>query len=120
MLTPQDFLSRYPQFEEKKLDDNLIELFLSDAKTEISESRWGKHYARGVLALTAHFATVHLWGIGSEGDPHRLTASESVGELSVSYTAPTLKAGEESYHTTAFGQEYLRLRKLVSVGVMVA
>ena len=87
------FLERYPEF--KEVDYEKIDLFLSDAEMEVSQSRWGKLYQRGVLALSA-------------------------GELSVSYAMPTLTGTDVDYQLTAYGQEYLRLRKLVGIGVMVA
>ena len=48
-----------------------------------------------------------------------MTASESAGELSASYQGSTIAGVNADYQLTAYGQEYLRLRKLVGVGVMV-
>ena len=93
------FLERYPEF--KEVDYEKIDLFLSDAEMEVSQSRWGKLYQRG-------------------GGANRNLASESAGELSVSYAMPTLTGTDVDYQLTAYGQEYLRLRKLVGIGVMVA
>lgn len=53
------FLERYPEF--KEVDYEKIDLFLSDAEMEVSQSRWGKLYQRGVLALTAHLLRLSLW-----------------------------------------------------------
>ncbi|MBN6711132.1 DUF4054 domain-containing protein [Haemophilus haemoglobinophilus] len=111
------FLARYPEFE--KLDEEIIELFLSDAQTEISEKRWGKFYQRGVMALTAHLLKLREESKATGGDSTRPLASESAGELSVSYVTPMPDANLD-YQTTAYGQEYLRLKRLVGVGVMVA
>ena len=105
------FLERYPEF--KEVDYEKIDLFLSDAEMEVSQSRWGKLYQRGVLALTAHLLRLSLWTTEGGG-------GASAGELSVSYAVPTLTGTDADYQLTAYGQEYLRLRKLVGIGVMVA
>lgn len=113
-----DFLQRYPEFE--KLDPKLIELFLLDAQTEVSQARWGKMYERGVMALAAHLLKLHAMRLEDDGEAIQALASESAGELSVSY-APTMSAAnEQDYRLTAYGQEYLRLKRLVGVGIMVA
>lgn len=112
-----DLIQRYPEFE--KVDDEKIDLFLLDAQMEISPSRWGKLYQRGVLALAAHLLCLSLWTTQSNGAANRNLASENAGELSVSYAVPTLTGTDADYQLTAYGQEYLRLRRLVGVGVMV-
>ncbi|AOF54437.1 hypothetical protein BKG91_09405 [Rodentibacter caecimuris] len=109
---------RYPEFEE--IDHNRIDLFLLDAKMEVSQVRWGKLYQRGVLALAAHLLRLSLWTTEMDGGANRNIASENAGELSVSYVAPALTGTDADYQLTAYGQEYLRLRRLVGIGVMVA
>ena len=118
MPTIDDFLDRYHEF--KETDESKIGLFLSDAKMEVSQARWGKLYQRGVLALTAHLLRLSLWTSEGGGGANRNLASESAGELSVSYVTPALTGTDADYQLTAYGQEYLRLRKLVGIGVMVA
>ena len=118
MPTIDDFRERYPEF--KEVDGFLIDLFLLDAQQEISQARWGRLFERGVLALAAHLLRLSLWATESNGGANRNVASESAGELSVGYTAPTITGTDADYQLTAYGQEYLRLRKLVGLGVMVA
>lgn len=118
MPTSYELVERYPEFE--KVDDEKIDLFLLDAKTEISQARWGKLYQRGVLALAAHLLRLSLWTTQSGGAANRNLAAESAGELSVTYAAPMLTGTDADYQLTAYGQEYLRLRRLIGVGVMVA
>lgn len=115
-----DFLERYPEFGQGDERENLIALFISDAKSEISEKRWGKFYKRGVMALTAHLLKLDLDAKQNAGMGHRTVAGESAGELSVSYQPTSGQNGDDFYHLTAYGQEYLRLKKLVGVGLMVA
>lgn len=119
MPLTEDFLLRYPEFE--KTDARRIGLFLSDAQAEVGQVRWGKLYDRGVMALTAHLLKLKADAEFSGGVASRNLAGESAGELSVSYTAPISANGSDDfYQLTAYGQEYLRLRRLVGVGVMVA
>lgn len=119
MPLTEDFLLRYPEFG--KTDAKRIGLFLSDAQAEVSKVRWAKLYDRGVMALTAHLLKLSADAEISGGAANRNLASESAGELSVSYTAPISANGSDDfYQLTAYGQEYLRLRKLVGIGVMVA
>lgn len=119
MPLTEDFLLRYPEFG--KTDAKRIGLFLSDALAEVSKVRWGKLYDRGVMALTAHLLKLSADAEISGGAANRNLASESAGELSVSYVAPISANGSDDfYQLTAYGQEYLRLRRLVGVGVMVA
>lgn len=118
MLLLNEFLQRYPEFEQT--DTDRIGLFLSDAELEISPARWGKLYKRGVMALSAHLLKLSLSALENQGEANKLIASESAGELSVSYAVTSGQIGDDFYQTTAYGQEYLRLRKLVGVGVMVA
>lgn len=111
------FLARYPEFEQH--DANRIVLFLSDAKAEMSESRWGDLYQRGLCALTAHLLYLDDLRRQSQGQAVKAVTSERAGELSVNFAMPTLTGSESDYQLSAYGQEYLRLRKLVGVGVMV-
>ncbi|EFA29338.1 conserved hypothetical protein [Haemophilus influenzae HK1212] len=64
---------------------------------EVSQSRWGKLYQRGVLALTAHLLRLSLWTTEGGGGANRNLASESAGELSVSYAVPTLTGTDADY-----------------------
>lgn len=108
---------RYPELE--NADDTLIGIFIEDAKMEISQARWGRLFERGVLALSAHLYRLNQLSQLNEGGAVKAIASESAGELSVSYQAPSLTGTQADYALTAYGQEYLRLRKLVGVGLMV-
>ena len=80
----------------------------------------GGDFSSGVLALAAHLLRLSLWATEGNGGANRNVASESAGELSVGYAAPTITGTDADYQLTAYGQEYLRLCKLVGIGVMVA
>lgn len=118
MSTADELKIRYPEF--KDLGNDYIDLFIEDAKMEISDRCWARLYPRGVLALAAHLMRLNQLATRSKGDAIKSTTSKSAGELSVGYAAPTVSGTDADYQLTAYGQEYLRLRKLVGVGVMVA
>lgn len=118
MPTADNFKIRYPEF--KDLGNDYIDLFIEDAKMEISERRWARLYPRGVLALTAHLLRLNQLATRTKGESIKNATSKSAGELSVGYAAPTVTGTDADYQLTAYGQEYLRLRKLVGIGVMVA
>ena len=117
MPTLEDFLTRYPEFNRYQAQ---VAVFLCDAKTEIDQRYWGKLYARGVLALTAHLLKLATERKASDGAANHTLTAESAGELSVSYGVPVgAKAGDDFYNLTAYGQEFLRLKRLAGFGVMV-
>lgn len=113
------FLLRNPKF--KSLDRKMVEAFLSDAMLEVSEGKWGNLYEKALFALTAHLLTVAQSSSDTDGKPNLPVASESAGQLSVSYAVSANQTLSDSlYATTSYGQEYLRLQKLIKLGVMVA
>ena len=111
----EHFRIRYSEFEE--VDDKTLSLFFLDAKKELSKSRWGNLYERGLLALVAHL--LYLRNQSSKGQPNNPIASKSVDSLSVGYASSGGKPTDNIYNTTAYGQEYLRLRKIATIGVTV-
>ncbi|NBI40162.1 DUF4054 domain-containing protein [[Haemophilus] felis] len=118
MPLQERFLLRYPEFNDT--DPEQVGIFLEDAQAEVFEPRWGRLYERGVMALTAHFLAVQKRIALSGGNAEKPVVAESAGELSASYAMSIATSSlDEFYQTTAYGQEFLRLRKLVGVGVMV-
>ena len=113
----EKFIQIYPEFAE--VDGDRLGIFIEHAKMEVSQKAWGKLYERGLLALTAHLLRLNQMATKAKGDANRPLASESAGEPSVSYQGSTITGVNADYQLTAYGQEYLRLRKLVGVGVMV-
>ncbi|EQC1411726.1 DUF4054 domain-containing protein [Providencia rettgeri] len=116
------FLTRYPEFT--KTEQPRIELALQDASNQMSRKVWGKLYEQGQHALAAHllYQSGALTRSGhSNGKPIQTATSKSAGGLSVGYSAPDagFGANHDGYASSSYGQEYIRLRKLVGVHVMV-
>lgn len=118
MTLVEQFKIRYPEF--KEIDDLTIAFFITDAKPEVSRRVWGNLYEKGLLALVAHMLEMsRRRQNGGGGSPNQTVASESAGELSVSYAQPqNIANGDENYHLTSYGQEYLRLKSRVGIGFM--
>ncbi|MDE9519553.1 DUF4054 domain-containing protein [Xenorhabdus bovienii] len=117
-----EFLTRYPEFA--KVDKNRIEIALQDAANQMSSKVWNKLYEQGRQALAAHLLYVSgaLTRRGnSNGKPVQIAMSKSAGGLSTGYSAPDAGFGtnHEGYASSSYGQDYLRLRKLVSRHMLV-
>lgn len=117
MQTVDEFKLRYPEF--KDTDDNAVGFFMEDAESEIDKARWGKLFKRGLFALTAHLVKLASQATETGGSAAKEVAAETAGSLSVSYAPQATPTDGSTYHLTAYGQEYLRLRKLVGIGFMV-
>lgn len=113
-----EFLNRYPEFTE--VDQFRIKTALEDAENQMSRKVWGKLFEQGHHELAAHllYASGALTKKGStNGAPVQAAMSKAAGGLSVGYSAPDsgFAANHNGYASSTYGQEYLRLRKLVGV-----
>lgn len=112
------FLLRHSNF--KSLDREIVKAFLMDAQLEICKSKWGELYEKGLFALTAHLLTLSQQSEKSKGAAQLPVASETAGQLSVSYVAPATQSTQDNlYAVTSYGQEYIRLKGLLKIGIMV-
>ena len=116
-----EFTVRYPEFT--SVAPERIDGALQDAANQMSRKVWNKLYEQGLHALAAHllYAAGALNPSGSsKGKPIQTLTSRSVGGLSMGYSAPDAGFGSvhDGYASSSFGQEYLRLRKLVGVHVL--
>lgn len=123
-----DFRDEYPEF--KKVEDSTINHFLESSALVVSKKAWGKLYNLGLFAYTAHrlaikgFLNVGLDGspIFSNGENFKSVSSKTAGGLSIGYSSQNTATGNASDYdlsSTSYGQEYLRLRRLITpVGVI--
>ena len=110
-MTPSEFKDRYPEFS--AVADSRVTMFLDDAALELDVFRWGGFYLRGLAALAAHLLTIGTEGMGS---PSGAVSSRSVGDVSVSFA---VDASNDVLASTAYGREYIRLRRFAGVGALV-
>lgn len=116
-----EFTVRYPEFA--SVAPARIEGVLQDAANQMSRKVWNKLYEQGLHALAAHllYAAGALKPAGSSnGKPVQAMTSRSVAGVSLGFTAPDsgFSTNHDGYATSTYGQEYLRLRKLVGVHVL--
>jgi hypothetical protein len=105
---------RYPEFA--TTDATRIDTLAADAALEMSVSKWGSKYDRGLAALVAHMIKVADQAASGAAGP---VTSEKIGDLSRSYGQVGGTTGDELLMTTAYGQEYLRLRRQLVAGPRV-
>lgn len=108
--TTDDFLARYPEFEneeEEVIQANLNEAALFVGQNWLSQAA----YTAGILALAAHFQQTSAGGYDTGG-----LKSVSLGSISVTY-ADSSAVG--SLETTSYGQRYLDLARANVLGPVV-
>jgi hypothetical protein len=89
-------------------DGDKLAAALAQAECMINRTQWGETLAdEATIYLAAHFYTVNKQGSGA--DPGVRTA-ESEGQISASY-AVSKDAQSSIYGTTAYGRQYLELRR---------
>lgn len=116
-----EFIERYPEFASTA--PTRREIALQDAENQMSRKVWGKLFEQGHHALAAHLLYVSgaLTPSGSKnGKPAQALTSHAVAGVSLGYSAPDAGFGSDhdGYASSGYGQEYIRLRKLVGVHVL--
>lgn len=105
-VTATTFKQLFPAFDCES--DPRVTSFINAAKRRVSESVFGDYYDDAVNYLTAHLLSRDISQNGGKGQ----VSSEQVGDLSRSYTQTggVLATG---YNSTAYGQEFVALLRLV-------
>lgn len=127
--TKETFLSYYPQFT--SVPDLFITMYLNLAHATVKYTRWDDAWTMAMGLFMAHFCTLYLQSVSSAtstaarivaaGEAHGLTTSKSVGDVSKSTDYNTIAQGLEGWAmwlSTAFGQQYATMAKLVCKGGM--
>jgi len=96
-------------------DSARVQLFLDLAVAQVPEHVWGVSTKAARLYLAGHMLT--MADRAAKGISGAVTQSR-VGDLSRSYAAPS-SGGSEELKQTAFGLEFLRLRRTVAITPMV-
>ena len=122
----------YPEFA--GVSDADVTIIIEDTSAEFIPTTWGPYYLRGLLALSAHIMALRAQsaragiagGSGSGLAPVGGVSSLSTGDESISFGGASLAAGsaqaglsEAILATTPYGQEYLRLRGRLFLGMRV-
>jgi hypothetical protein len=112
----------FPEFS--SVDAARIAAFIGIAQVSMNAGVWGTAYDAGLAYLTAHLLKKSGPGGGVQGGNSTAgpLTQERVGELSRSYGSVDLGSmsqGDALLASTAYGIEYLRLRKLIPTTPMV-
>ncbi len=112
----------FPEFA--AVDPSRITAFIGIAQTSMSAGVWGNAYDSGLAYLTAHLLKKSGPGGGVQGGTSTAgpLTQEKVGELQRTYGTVDLgpmSASDSLLTTTAYGMEYLRLRRLIPTTPMV-
>ena len=94
------------------LPSPFMQVYLDLAKNFVFETKWERKYKQAVCLLTAHMVSMTKTG-GNNSGP---IASESVGELSISYSNATM---DDELQRTSYGELYLMLRKTLKITPLV-
>lgn len=94
------------------LSELKIGLFIENASLWVNETKWGRKFKMGVILMTCH-----LLEVDSRNGAGGAIASESVGELSVSYNNGTKSDSE--LDDTSFGRQFKNLRKTLKITPIV-
>ena len=113
-VTAQSLKDRFPEFTSES--NTRVTANITAANLEISQTQWGALADEGTLHLAAHKLCVFgKTKDGLEAEPGPVK-SEKVGEVAAEYAVATSGGGaleEESLRATAYGREYMRLKRLI-------
>lgn len=99
-----------PEFD--SFDARDLQYWLEATKAEIGLDAYGESASQAHAMLAAHRIKRAPRSTGEAG-AQAMVASESVGDVSVSYATPT---ADSELHTTIYGQRFLAMSEGVFVG----
>lgn len=128
--TVDSFLEIYPQFKDVPMA--VLTMYVDMALENLMYDRWLSQWKVGVSLYIAHYITLYLaskpldgaadGAVGNAGKSIGLTASKSVGGVSVSYdNATSLGALTDwaSYTSTTYGAQFATMARLLGRAGMV-
>ena len=132
-----DFLDMFPQFGQKTdetswvVPEEIIQMWVDIARSSVYESRFHTMWKPAIGFFIAHWLTLYLEtmsdpdsslsNIINSGMAQGIQSSKSAGSLSVSYDFASFTddfQGWGSYKQTAFGQQFITLAKMHTLGGM--
>jgi len=126
-----DFYTMYPQFTNVGIPDEFMDMIIGMSNASVMEARWNEKWKMGLCLFIAHFCTLYLQtqadpdggaaAVMAAGQTRGLTASKSVGPLSVSYdfgTALSDLSKWAGYNLTTYGVQFATMAKIVGIGGM--
>lgn len=120
-MTPAEFKVIFPAFEGE--NDARVQYVLDSAAAFLDESRWGDLYTQGLANYAAHLLTmlaVAAVAVGGVAGISDIAMTKKVGDVSVTKSELMLQAqAKNPLLRTFYGQEYVRMVRLVGMGAVV-
>ena len=114
MTDTAGFRTRFPEFTLAIASDARVQLFLDDAALQINASAWGLKTDLGIYYLAAHSLAIDN-ATGFTGGTFGAVTSESVGQVSRSYSSGGMSGSSAEFGATKYGMNYYRLWRMVPV-----
>ena len=108
-ITAQDIRDTFSEFS--GASDVLIDRWIAQAERRINTTQWSEKADDATLWLTAHLLKIESQLRGGGTATAGPITTKKVGDLSVSYSVPAGKLSETFLASTAYGQQFLELRK---------
>jgi len=108
--TPTDFRTRFTEFSDDiQYPDARIQLFIDDATATVNAKCPNSNLM--ICYLTAHLLVVGTQSASGDDGTIKPVASESVGDVSVSYGGARGDNPRDNFYSTIYGQRFLDLKK---------
>lgn len=119
-MTPAEFKIIFPAFEGEA--DARVQYALDSAAPFFDVARWDDLYLQGLANYAAHTLTmsaVTASKVGGVAGVSDTATMKKVGDVTVSRSEAMLeKQSKNPLYRTHYGQEYLRLARLVGMGAV--
>jgi hypothetical protein len=120
------FRLAFPEFANAaKYPDSMITFWSGLAKGMLIECRWGSVYSQGLSLYVAHEITIAarnaLMGAmgGTPGQGVGLRSGKTVGSTSTTFdTNNTVEKDAGYWNLTTYGQQYIRLARMIGAGAL--
>ncbi len=120
-LIVQTFRARFPEYSDTAIfPDSYVQTFIDDALEDVDQTKFKTSIADRITAyLAAHYLTVGESSKNGNTGTSAPIASQSVGEVSVSYAVNNAEKGSDAYfNSTTYGQQYLALLRRYCPGIL--
>lgn len=122
--TPEGFRTAFPVFSDKgNYTDGRVSFWLSFASKVMDVQRWGELLDHGAYLLVAHNLAIEARSSKdaafgkAPGQATGIVTNKSVDKVSIGYDASSVaEEGAGAYNLTVYGQQFIRLARLIGAG----
>ena len=109
MVTPNDFLARYPKYEQTNVDEDVIQSYIAESELYIPCTWEGSLKNTAIYYLTAHFIEAN-WN-------QQLEVAGNANQVGSGAGGRGLQSIEDSFDTTEPGRNFQALIRRHSLGL---